>query len=336
VAADLLAMGSQAAIAGLFLSGTATVPLLMILMAANGLAFAMHTPAMVGVIPQVVERSKLQAANSLLGVAQSGAFAVGAATAGVLVATLGAGWAMAVDAATFAVSALLIASLRPSAQARSAPSTLIRDLREGWREFTAHRWLWAIVLQFSLVVAAHEGVFAVVGPTVAKRQLGGPSDWGFIAGAFGVGTVCGALLSLRLRVQRPMLVATLLVFGFSLPALLLSGPAPVAVIALGAFVHGICGQLFAVLWYTALHTRVPPESLSRVSAYDHLGSIALAPVGVIAAGAMLEEIGSALTLWIAAALIILPTLAVLCVREVRSLRALPAEGPGPSEVPAVR
>lgn len=324
VGADALAMVTQASIASLFLTGAASVPVLVALMALNGLAFAMHNPAMVGLIPQVVDRADLQAANSLLGVAQSGAFAVGAATAGVLVATLGAGWAMAVDAGTFAVSAVLIASLRPAAQVRAEPSTLLQDLREGWREFTAHTWLWAIVLQFSLVVAAHEGVFAVVGPTVAKRDLGGPTDWGFIAAAFGVGTVCGALVALRLRVRHPMRVASLLVLTFSIPALLLSVPAPVPVIALGAFVHGLCGQIFAVLWYTALHTRVAPEALSRVSAYDHLGSIALAPVGVIAAGALLEAIGSARTLWIAAALIIVPTFLVLCVRDVRTMQSGPA------------
>ena len=323
VSADLVAMICQGLIAALFLTGTATISWLIVLMVGNGIAFAMHSPALVGLIPQVVERPKLQDANSLLAVAQSGAFAMGAGGAGVLVATVGAGWAMAVDAATFGVSALLIGLLHPALQIRSEPSTLIRDLREGWREFTAHRWLWAIVLQFSLVVAAHEGVFAVLGPTVSKRQLGGPSDWGLIAGAFGVGTVCGALLSMRLRVQRPMLVASLFVFGIALPALLLSVPAPVPVIAAGAFIHGVCGQSFAVLWYTALHTRVPPESLSRVSAYDHLGSIALAPVGVIAAGAMLESIGSQQTLWVAAAFIIVPTMAVLCVRDVRTLRALP-------------
>ncbi len=325
VAADVLAMTAQSVMAFLLLTGTATVPLLMGLMSANGIAFAMHHPSMVGLIPQIVDPSRLQPANSLLAVAQSGAFAVGAAAAGLLVATVGAGWAMAVDAGTFAVSALLIGLLHPRPQARSEPSTLIRDLREGWREFTAHTWLWAIVLQFSLVVAAHEGVFAVLGPTVSKRQLGGAADWGIIAGAFGVGTVIGALLSMRLRVERPMLVASLLVFGFAIPALLLSVPAPVPVIAVGALVHGICGQGFGVLWYTTLHTRVAPEALSRVSAYDHMGSIALAPVGVIAAGAALEAIGSRPTLWIAAAMIVVPTLLVLCVRDVRTLRTVSRE-----------
>ena len=57
--------------------------------------------------------------------------------------------------------------------------------------------------------------------------------------------------------------------------------------------------------------------LSRVSAYDHLGSLALAPLGIVAAGFLYEAIGYQVTLYIAAITIILPTLAVLLVKEVR-------------------
>lgn len=331
VAADLLALVTQGTMALLLISRQAEVPTLVALMAVNGVAFALHWPAAVGLVPQVVSRERLQPANAALALAQSGALGLGAAAAGVLVATVGAGWAVAVDALTFAISALLIAGLRTRPQVRSPAPSLWRELREGWREFTSHRWLWAIVAQFSLVVAAWQGSFAIVGPWVAERSLGGAAAWGYIAGAFGVGLVVGGLIAMRLPIGRPMLVGSLAVFTFALPLLLLAGPAPVAMIAAGAFIAGLGGELFGVLWNTALHQHVAPEALSRVSSYDILGSIALAPLGEIAAGPLVEAFGAPVTLICAALLILAPTALVLGVPEVRSLRSAPA---APVEPPA--
>jgi MFS family permease len=321
IVADLLAAAAETAIALLLFGGAPRLSALAALMAVNGVAFALHWPAGVGLVPQVVARERLQPANALLSLAQSAAIGLGGASAGVIVATAGAGWAIAVDAASFLASAVLIAGLRPRPQARAAPSSFVREIRDGWREFTAHRWLWAIVAQFSLVVAAWNGGFLVVGPVVAERALGGAAAWGWVTGAFGAGLVVGGVLGLRLPIARPMLVATLCVFSFALPLLLLSGPAPLPWIAAGAFVAGVGGQLFSVLWNTALHTRVAPEALSRVSAYDVLGSIALAPLGEAAAGPLVEALGAGPTLWLGAACIVAPTAAVLGVREVRTLRA---------------
>jgi MFS family permease len=330
VFADLLAASSQATMAFLLLSGTAEVWQLSVLMALNGVGFALHWPAAVGLVPQVVEREKLQPANALLSLAQSGAFGLGGACAGVLVALVGAGVAIAVDAATFGVSAVLMVGMRPRPQVRARGSSLLAELRDGWREFVSHRWLWVIVAQFSLVVAAWNGGFMVVGPVVAARTLGGPVAWGWVAGAFGAGLLTGGVLGMWLPVRHPMLVASVCVFTFALPLVLLTGPAPVPAIAAGAFVAGVGGELFGVLWNTALHTHVAPEALSRVSAYDILGSIALAPVGEAIAGPLVEGIGSRATLWLAAACITVPTVAVLFVRDVRALRSSrPEDRAGP-------
>ena len=319
VLADLLSMTTQGTMAFLFLSGSGELWQLVVLMALNGVAFAMMWPASVGLVPQIVDRERLQSANAFLSLAQAGAFPLGAATAGLLVAAFGAGWAIAVDSATFAASAVLISLLRPRPQERSAPASLLRDLRDGWSEFISHRWLWTIVLQFSVMLAAWQGSFAVVGPVVATRLLGGASDWGGIAGAYGLGLLAGGVVALRVHVRRPMLVATLCVFLNAGLVLLLSLPAPVPLIAASAFLAGMGGEIFGVLWFTTLHKLVAPDVLSRVSAYDILGSIALVPLGEAAAGPLIEALGIAPTLWIAAAMIIVPTALVLLVPEVRKL-----------------
>lgn len=316
---DLLSMASQLVMGWLFLSGHATVPLLTLFMLVNGVAVAFHQPAAAGFIIQLVEPKHLQAANALLGTARNGAVAGGAALGGILVATVGAGTTLLIDAASFALSAALVFSLKPGAQKRSENTSMIEDLVLGWRAFTAHTWLWAIVVQFSLVVAAYEAVLGLVGPAVAREQMGGAADWGFIVSGFGIGTLAGGLLGLRVMPRHPMRFATICVFFFALLHLTLALPPPVWLATLAAFIGGAAGQLFAVLWYTTLQRKVPGEMLSRVSAYDHLGSISLAPLGIVAGGFLFESLGFRATLLIAAMTVIIPTALTLCVRDVRQM-----------------
>jgi predicted MFS family arabinose efflux permease len=319
VLADTLAMCSQLTIAYLFLSGIATVPLLVGFMLVNGVATALGTPATMGFITQMVDHADLQAANGLLGVARNSAMVLGAAIAGILVATVGAGVTLAIDGLSFGLSALLIASLKPRAQVEPEKASLLEDLRLGWHEFISRRWLWTIVLQFSIVVAALEAVFGLIGPAVTRSQMGGAIDWGIISAGFGLGTLVGGLVAININPKRPMLFATCCVFFFCGVPLTLSVPMSVWIITAVSFVEGVSGQIFAVLWYTTLQKLVAPDMLSRVSAYDHLGSVVLAPLGIVAGGFLYEAVGAKETLLIASLAIVIPTLAVLAVREVREL-----------------
>ncbi len=317
--AEFVAMASQFTMAWLFLSGAATVPLLTLFMLVNGVAIAFHAPAATGLIIQLVDEKDLQAANALLGTARNGAVAVGAALGGILVALVGAGGTLLIDAVSFGLSAMLVFTLVPRAQQATEAASILEDLRLGWQEFTSHTWLWTIVLQFSLIVAAGEAVFGLLGPAVAREQMGGSVDWGFIASGFGVGTLLGGVISMRLRPKHPMRFATFMVFFFCGVDLMLAIPANVWVITIAAIVAGTTGQIFAVLWYTTLQKKVPGNMLSRVSAYDHLGSIALAPLGIVAGGYLFEALGYRTTLLIAAATVVIPTALVLLVRDVRMM-----------------
>jgi predicted MFS family arabinose efflux permease len=295
------------------------VPLLTGFMLVNGIATAFHAPASTGLIIQLVDAKDLQATNALLGTARNGAVAGGAALGGILVATIGAGPTLIVDAVSFGISAILVFSLSPKAQSRPESTSMFEDLRLGWREFTSHTWLWVIVIQFSLIVASGEAVFGLIGPAVARTEMGGSVDWGFIASGFGLGTLAGGVLGMRVHPRHPMRVATILAFFFCGVALMLIGPMPVPVVAFAAFISGCAGQIFAVLWYTTLQKKIPGHMLSRVSAYDHLGSIALAPLGIVVGGFLFEALGFRTTLIIAALTVIVPTALTLCVRDVRMM-----------------
>ena len=122
--------------------------------------------------------------------------------------------------------------------------------------------------------------------------MNGPTDWGFIASVYGVGTLLGGLLGMQLRPRHPMYVASYCVLFFALVPIALAFPFSVFWVALAAFIAGIAGQIFGVFWYTTLQQKVPEHMLSRVLAYDHQGSIALVTLGIVVFGLIYEMLGT--------------------------------------------
>jgi len=317
--AELLAMFAQISMAFLFLSGLATIAWLTFFMLINGVAIAFNAPAATGLIIQLVDREDLKTANAILGTARHGAIAIGAALGGLLVAWVGPGFTLLIDGISFAISAALILSLNPSAQLKEKSESILEDLKLGWREFSSHTWLWAMVLQFSLVVAALEAFFGLIGPAFTRDFMDGPTDWGFIVSSFGIGTLAGGLFAIKISPRHPMRLAVSMVFFFPLVTLAMLLNAPLAIIVIAAFIVGFCDQIFSVLWYTMLQLKVAPAMMSRVSAYDHIGSIALAPLGLVAAGLMYESFGHQFTLTATIILVVIPTTLVLLVKDVRNM-----------------
>ena len=327
VGTNVIGGAAQAVAAVLLLSGNAQVWQLVILEVINGSAFALFYPADVSIVPLTVSEDQLQEANAVIRLGTNATMIAGAALAGVLVAALNPGWAIAADAATFLIAAALMASMRGIKAAASAGTSFLADLRDGWGEFLAHRWLWSIVAQFSIMLVGFFGAFMVLGPVVAQRDFSGASSWAAILGGQSAGLLGGGLLAVRWRPERPLLVATIAVFGNALPIAALALALPLPVIVVAGIVNGLGMELFGVFWYTALHEHVAPEALARVSAYDALGSMCVSPIGLLATGPIADLIGVDPTLWIGVALIVVPTAIVLIVPEVRTLRSRVAAVP---------
>jgi MFS family permease len=330
VGANVTSGAVQAITAALLISGEAQVWHLAALAAVNGSSTAFFFPASAGIVPQTVPASLLQQANALLQLAMNTAMIGGAAVAGFLVAGVGPGWAIAVDAATFLLAAALIAAMRLPAVARPAATSFVGELGEGWREFRSRSWLWAIVLQFSLMLMVVLGAFTVLGPVVADEELGGPKAWGLILTGWSAGLVAGGLVGLRWRPRRMLLSATLAILVLPLPLVALGFPLSVPAVAAVAFVAGVGNEIFGLLWHTTMQQEIPPEKLSRVYSYDALGSIGLVPLGYALAGPAAELFGLRATLWGAAAISVGVTLAVLLVREVRTLERRVMSSPSPA------
>ncbi|MFI1854378.1 MFS transporter [Streptomyces sp. NPDC020480] len=328
VAANTLNCLSQAAFAALVLSGEARLWQMALLSALGGTGQAFFSPAAEGMLLSSVDGEQASRAFAVFRMGTHGAQIGGAALGGALIAAFGPGWVLAVDAAAFALAGLLRAFLDVDHVAKRESGGLLRDLRDGWREVASRAWLWGIVVQFSVVNAVVAAAEAVYGPLVAEEHLGGARPWGLALAAYGAGTVLGGLLMTRWKPRRLLLVGTVCVFPFALPSAALAVPLPVPALCAVMFVGGVSIEVFGVSWMTALHQEIPEDKLSRVAAYDWFGSVSMVPIATALAGPAESAFGRTAALWGCSVLIVLLTLAVLAVPDVRQLRRRTA-GPAP-------
>jgi MFS family permease len=318
--ADVVRCGAQGAVAVLVLTHSAHIWEIVILQAVSGTASAFFNPASTGLTPLTVSPERLQQANALRGLSMASTGIIGAAVSGALVAGVGAGWALAVDAATFAVSAFFLAQLQLPPHVKLAAQSFLGDLREGWREFASRTWVWVIVLAAS-IGNMMTSVFVVLGAVISKDSLGGAGAWAAILAALGAGSLIGGVVSLQVRVRHPLFFGSSLLGFLAVPTALLAVRAPVAVIAAGALLAGGGNMIFNALWETALQQHVPPAALSRVSAYDWFGSLAFQPLGLVIAGPAAAAFGAGTTLWIASGGILAMALLAVGTPSVRHLEA---------------
>ena len=319
---DLLRCGAQAGLAYWLLTGRPPLWGFLVLEFTVGIGTAFFTPAMTGLIPQVTTPDTLHQANALNGAAQWGGTLVGPAIAGVLVATVGSGWAVAADAISYAIGAACLARLRVGwvgATEGEPDESLVRQLVAGWHAFRSRTWLWTIVAQFCTLGLVVFPPFFVLGAVVAKQSLGGAVSWGIVLACQGGGATIAAVLMLRIQPRRPMLVGEVAMLGWSLILIVLALRAPTPVVAVAGFVSGIGFGVFGPLWDTTMQRQLPPELLSRASAYDWFGSMVLLPIGFAIEGWVASLLGITGTLWLGAGWLVLTVAVVLAFPSVRGL-----------------
>lgn len=318
VGSNILSAAGQGTIAALVLAGTATLPTLIALSVVAGAASAISLPAASALVPQTVPPADLGQANALTRLGSNGAWMGGAALAGLIVAVVGPGWGLAIDAATFALAGLLYHRVRAGLPARPEPASVWSDLRDGWQAFTSQTWIWTVVLVFAVTNAAFNGAVHVLGPLVADATVG-RATWGLVVSALTGGMVLGAVLALRWQPRRPLRVGLICSIGpTSLPLALALTPTPLTLLT-AALVTGICMETFTVAWDTSLQTHVPQDRLARVYAYDILGSMVAIPIGQTTVGPLADTFGPNTVLIAASAAILAAAIAGLSNRNVRNL-----------------
>jgi MFS family permease len=293
IATDLMRALLHATLAILIFSGAVRVWQIAVIEALFGAAQAFFQPAYTGLIPQTVPESLIQDANALTESMWNLAFLLGPALATALVLGVGAGEAFAFDAGTFILSALLLTRVHPRRRGDSAiDERLLQALAGGWREVRSRTWVWVTIAVFSGAVICVYAQWYALAPSIARDVYGGTGVFGLLESVAGAGAVLGAVVGLRWRPARPLRAGMLLVLAWPVQNGLFALGSPLPVVVACALASGFGFSLLMIWWETALARHIPPSALSRVSAWDWMGSLALLPVGYLLAGPLAAAIGA--------------------------------------------
>ncbi len=319
VSSHLGAALTQGAMATLLLTGNYRLAVVAALAALNGTLQAISGPALVGIVPELVQRPLIQRANALLGGTRNATRIVGPALAGLLVASAGGGWAIAVDAAAYLVAALCMTRLRLAAPVRAADATLLRDLREGWTVFRSMTWVWVGAVALAALNFLQAGVWGVLGPLLAEDTFG-PAAWGIVLSANAVGFLVSSVVMYRVTFTHLLGTGHLCLVLQAVPLVLLGTGVPVPVLVVGAFLSGAGTGVYGIAYETSIHEHVPGDKLSRVASIDMLAALWPVPLGQLAVIPAAAAFGNArvAVVWGLAFAVI--ALAVLAVRPIRTLR----------------
>lgn len=301
-------------------SGMSSLPVVLAVVLVLGSAEAVGASSMYTFPVEIVEKAQLQSAQALLRTVRNAASVIAPAIAGLVVATYGAGWVTAANAVAVAVSALVLLRLPRTARSPSPRGSVLRDLRTGWAEFVATRWLVASVAAFAVALFSWAGAYSVLGPLHVSARPSGAAAWGLVVSCLAVGYVGGALVALKFRPRRPVVWALILQAGTAVVPLALVLDASITALAVAAVAAGFCMEQAGVVWAASMQEFIPEDVLGRVSLYDYVASFGLVPLGYALAAPLAGSTNAGFAAGVLALGIVLPTIAVAATPAARAIR----------------
>ena len=301
------------------IAGFSSVWLLALMGALFGILNAIWWPAMSGVLPEILPKAKLQSGNAIIGLTTNIGYIVGTLSGGILVATVGAGWGLLIDAISFFFAGLIVWFLPILGKAQDASPGILHDLIVGWREFISRSWVIAMVFAFSLINMAFVSMLSVLGPLNFSDPVTGPKQWSYNLAALTTGMLIGGIWVLKVKFKKPLVVSMILIAISSIWDFSLALDLPVLFTLLAGIFSGISLEVFMVTWMTSLQSHVPEESYSRVSSYDTLGSYGIAPLGIVLAGPLAMHFGVNTILFVTGLTTLIAAGLSLLVKSVRDL-----------------
>ncbi len=160
-------------------------------------------------------------------------------------------------------------------------------------------------------------------PRIAHDVYGSTGVFGVLESVAGLGAVVGAVTGLRWHPARPLMTGMLLMLAWPVQDGLFSLGAPLALVVPCAFATGFGFALLIIWWETALARHIPPNALSRVSAWDWMGTAALLPVGFFVAGPLAIAFGARTVLGVGCAIGLVLLALGVAPRSVRTLNGQP-------------
>jgi hypothetical protein len=270
------------------------------IVAVYGGGAAFFGPSFDAIVPDVLPADELAQANSLDQFVRPIALRLaGPAIGGVLIDAVGVGVAFALDAGSFAVSALALLLMR-SRKPRAAVDhgSVGADIRSGFTYVRRHVWLWGTFAIAAVTYLLFMGPAEVLLPYIVKNELGGSaSELGAVFAAGGIGSVgCAVVLGQRGLPRRDITfmyaawgLATFAVAGYGLAT-------SVWMLMLASVAFNALETAGTIVWATAKQRHVPPALLGRVSSLDWLISIGLLPVSFALTGPVSGALGAQATL----------------------------------------
>ncbi len=277
-AANGLSALTQLGLFGLLLTHTHALAGFVALAALNGIASAVALPAGAGFVAQIVAPRDVTTAQGLLSASRTTLMVGGAAFGGVLVSVATPAGALVVNALFYAGSLVPIFMIKATRTSRAVYTSVARDLAEGWSELWRRRWLPITLIQTLTYTLFTVATYGILAPTIAHQRLGGATGLGFLMAARAVGSLGGAVLSMKARVRNPLSAAQ---FGLVLQAgalVAIGFSAPYAAIMVAVALDGVCAEFFSVHWSAAVQRTVAPGLLSRVTSYCSLVNYTSTPL----------------------------------------------------------
>jgi predicted MFS family arabinose efflux permease len=264
-----------------FATGQVPIAVLLLVNGAYGVFWGIFWPAFSGIIPAVIPSEGLQKGNALNQLLTNSGLILGAAVAGILIDQYGASVTLAIDAASFMISGVMIYSFRHlTPRASHSENTVLAYLRHGWKVFISFKWIVVLVLSWSFLVMCWAAAENVLGPLIALEHFNGAKSWSVVITAESVGLIVGSIIALRIKPRYPLRFLQISSFTLTFYILTMAKPQSLFVIAFAAFLFGITLDLWGTFWNTAMQKKVPREALSRVASFDAMGSMMFRPIGL--------------------------------------------------------
>ncbi|MGZ4502972.1 MAG: MFS transporter [Nocardioidaceae bacterium] len=298
VGTDILSVAAVGAVPLLHALGLLTFPVLVALVAVAGTLRGPGDGARQALVPAVVAAADvpMERATGLSGAIDRLASTIGATFAGVLVAMVGATTAIVVDAASFGISAVLLAATAPRQERRPRPEVATSDraeLADGWRFLRQDRVLVAMVSMIAVTNLLDAAYASVLVPVWAKDSGGGAAAMGLLFGVFSAAAVLGSIVAASYATRLPRFTTYVVAFLLGgLPRfVVLALHAPMAAILSVAVIGGFAGGFINQILGAVIYERIPAHLMGRVTSLNNSLCWAGIPVGGVLGGLAIAAVG---------------------------------------------
>ncbi len=274
----------QSVVAVLVLTDAAEIWHLVLLNLISGTVVAVTYPAFHGMVPILVPVEGRKSAYVLIGQTESLLRIAGPAAAGILVATISPGWALAADAATYFVAAGFLVLVRiPFGDRPERQASVIGDFKVGWTFARALGWVIPASCCALVYNALISGSIGVLGPVIAQDTIGS-QGWGIAQSGEAVGLFVTGFFLVRVAIRRPMHAIMVGFCSTAVPMMVLGTAVGTVALTVAFLIAGVGLAVLNLAWSLTVQEKVPEEMLSRIMSIDGFFSFVAMPIGQLLVG----------------------------------------------------